>query len=229
MAWLSNNLANGITLGNLACGCLGILDAVQFRFQEAFLFMLAGALLDVVDGALARALRAQSSIGKDLDSLADAITFGVLPGMMLYGAMHLQVGSWVEYLALAIPLSAAVRLAIFNNATNQKDTFIGLPTPAMAIGIGGLASFATPVSLWVLLGAGLAATLLMHAKLEMPSLKGRFSDPRILLPLLFTGGCGLAGLWLYGLPGLALGTAGYVVAAGAKAVFLPPTPPRSHA
>lgn len=126
----------------------------QDQIITAYYFVVAAALLDFFDGFAARLLKAHSPIGKDLDSLADMVTFGVVPGIMLFqisngyltagifGAFfqlldkNIPVNSypvWVPFAALLIPVFSALRLAIFNNDSRQTDSFIGLPTPANAI------------------------------------------------------------------------------------------------
>jgi CDP-diacylglycerol--serine O-phosphatidyltransferase len=100
-------------------------------------FVLTAAILDFLDGFVARALNAQSELGKQLDSLADVVSFGVAPGMILYnfaGSCSTVDGFCITpYFALLIPIFSAVRLAKFNIDTRQSDSFIGLPTPACAM------------------------------------------------------------------------------------------------
>lgn len=102
------------------------------------IWLMAGALfLDLWDGFLARLLHQASTIGKQLDSLADMVSFGVFPGVLLYATMSIH-GSWYAMLALVYPLAAALRLAKFNIDERQGLDFYGLPTPAAAIGLVGL-------------------------------------------------------------------------------------------
>ncbi len=99
-------------------------------------FMWVAAIFDFFDGAAARALKVAGGIGKDLDSLADGVTFGVLPALMLAWVINLQTGNdWLPMLAGLSALAAAFRLAVFNQATNQKSCFIGVPTPAAALAV----------------------------------------------------------------------------------------------
>jgi len=142
---IKQNLPNFITAGNLLCGCLGIIVCLNAGHQEAGIFIVFAAILDFLDGAVARALKVSSPIGKDLDSLADVVTFGVLPGFMAMGmiknASNISYNLNLEYLAfigLIIPILSAFRLANFNHDDRQSDTFIGLPTPANAIFFTGL-------------------------------------------------------------------------------------------
>jgi CDP-diacylglycerol--serine O-phosphatidyltransferase len=141
---LKRNIPNYITLGNLICGCLGIQQLFAGNPILATFFVLAAAFLDFFDGMAARALKVGSPIGKDLDSLADVVSFGVLPGFMAYWLMARPAISCVSdkevmmcagflfpaAFALLIPAFSAFRLAKFNHDTRQTESFIGLPTPA---------------------------------------------------------------------------------------------------
>ncbi len=145
------HLPNALTLGNLFLGCVAILFTWEGRLEMAAYLMLGAALLDFLDGFAARMLNAHSSIGKDLDSLADMVTFGVLPGMIMFrllaNARHtgspateqvIFVADPVLLIAFLITLFSALRLAIFNVSTDQSENFKGLATPANTIWIAGL-------------------------------------------------------------------------------------------
>lgn len=128
---------------NVLCGVLGLIAAFNGNNHIAFYFMLAGAVCDFCDGLAARALKAYSPMGKELDSLADLITFGLLPSIMLYRCMELvHPGQWFCYIPLVIVVFSALRLAKFNIDERQSENFIGLATPACAMICG---SFATIV------------------------------------------------------------------------------------
>jgi len=134
-------IPNIITLSNLLSGCFGIVAASQRDLEMAAYFIWIAALLDFADGLVARALKAYSTIGGDLDSLADMVSFGVLPSFIMFGLIQNAVGvdsTWVPFLGFAIAAFSALRLAIFNVDTRQKDKFIGLPTPASALLISAL-------------------------------------------------------------------------------------------
>lgn len=132
------HVPNALTSLNLASGCISIVFALDGHLQTAAIFILAAALLDFLDGFAARLLKAWSPIGKELDSLADIVSFGVAPGMILFQFMSdlsLSTGShaiWA-WLAFLIPVFSALRLAKFNLDERQTAFFIGLPTPANAI------------------------------------------------------------------------------------------------
>ena len=145
------HIPNLFTLGNLFCGLLAILFAVGGHLNMSGIFILLGAFLDFFDGMLARLLNVEGELGKQLDSLADLITFGLAPAFIVF-----QLFFWIEdqtffnpladwpehsaykqnywaYTAWLIPLFSAIRLAKFNIDTHQSDGFIGLPTPANAL------------------------------------------------------------------------------------------------
>lgn len=131
------HIPNTITLGNLTCGFVGIIFAMDGDLILAAWLILIAAILDFFDGFAARMLKASSPIGKDLDSLADMVTFGVLPGIIMY-QMLLNTGINYTFIAALIPIFSCLRLAQFNNDTRQTDGFIGLPTPANAFYIAAL-------------------------------------------------------------------------------------------
>ncbi|MBO8471431.1 MAG: CDP-diacylglycerol--serine O-phosphatidyltransferase [Bacteroidetes bacterium] len=134
------NIPNSITSLNLISGIAGILCAFSGRLELSFLLMLAAALFDFFDGFAARALKAYSPMGKELDSLADSVSFGLLPAIMLHRLMVLMSGPsaiWC-YVPLVIALFSVLRLAKFNVDERQSENFIGLATPASAMICGSL-------------------------------------------------------------------------------------------
>jgi len=143
---LKKHIPNFITTLNLFSGCVGIILALQFRIDYAAYFIVIAALFDFMDGLVARILNVKSEIGKELDSLADVVSFGVLPGIIVYQLMANSPNtpalgdtiSVFSLLALIIPILSAVRLAKFNLDTRQTTSFIGLPVPANALFIGSL-------------------------------------------------------------------------------------------
>lgn len=141
MQFPTKYIPNFITLGNLLTGCFGILCAARGNLELASYCIWISALLDFADGLVARALKAYSTIGGDLDSLADVVSFGVLPAFIMFGLLENAFNvseAWPAYIAFAIAAFSALRLAIFNVDTRQKDKFIGLPTPASALLISAL-------------------------------------------------------------------------------------------
>ena len=135
---VKKHLPNAITCANLFSGCVGIV----FAFQENLIFaayaLFLAAIFDFFDGFASRVLQSFSGIGKDLDSLADMVSFGVLPSVILY-ELFLQappinnISPYINFCAFLIPVFSALRLAKFNTDTRQAEIFIGLPTPANAI------------------------------------------------------------------------------------------------
>jgi len=131
---IKSHIPNAITLLNLLAGVIGIIWVINGNILSGAYFIILAAILDFFDGFAARLLKVQSEIGKQLDSLADLVSFGVLPGMVIYQMAIVESESeWLPYLTLIIPLLSAVRLAKFNLDTRQTDRFIGLPTPANAL------------------------------------------------------------------------------------------------
>lgn len=143
---MKKHIPNFITTLNLFSGCIGIIVALQFRIDYAAYFIVLSALFDFLDGMAARLLHVKSEIGKELDSLADVVSFGVLPGIILYQMMTTSsnvpvAGSVISIfplIAMIIPVLSAVRLAKFNLDTRQTTSFIGLPVPANALFLGSL-------------------------------------------------------------------------------------------
>ena len=137
---ITRNIPNAITSLNLLSGIAGILCVFSGRLDISFLLMIAAAVFDFFDGLAARALGAYSPMGKELDSLADSVSFGLLPALMLHKLM-IQLGEettfWC-YVPLVIALFSVLRLAKFNVDERQSENFIGLATPASAMICGSL-------------------------------------------------------------------------------------------
>ena len=136
---LIKHIPNTITSMNLFCGALGVIFALRGSLDIAFYLMIASAVCDFFDGFAARMLKAYSNVGKELDSLADLISFGLLPSMMLYRRLiEGGVTGFVAYIPLIIVVFSALRLAKFNVDDRQTENFLGLPTPACAMWCGSL-------------------------------------------------------------------------------------------
>lgn len=172
----SRHIPNTLTLGNLICGCIGILLVRQDLAYGAYLVWIA-CIFDFLDGFAARALKHASPIGKELDSLADMVSFGVLPSIVMFAAMEgVSSGDPINYSAFVIAACSALRLAKFNIDENQKDSFIGLPTPASALFITGLVFLGTPFTIiteshYGLLAISIGIALLMVSPLDLFALK----------------------------------------------------------
>ena len=183
MKAIRNNIPNAITSLNLLFGCMACIAAFHCQdtmcgtslkgYEWAFIFIALSAVADFFDGLVARLLHAVSGIGAELDSLADLVSFGLAPALVLYNMMlgH-GAGHWA-LVALLLPVFGALRLARFNVDTNQTTTFTGLPIPANAIfWIGFTAWYATyPTPLWMVILLIVAMALLMVCNLRMFSLK----------------------------------------------------------
>ncbi|MGF7072214.1 CDP-diacylglycerol--serine O-phosphatidyltransferase [Mucilaginibacter sp. 3215] len=140
---VKKHLPNAITCANLFSGCIGIVFAFQGNLIVAAYAIFLSSIFDFFDGLASRVLNSYSFIGKDLDSLADMVSFGVLPSVIMY-ELFLQapqidnISHLLNFVAFLLPVFSALRLAKFNNDTRQSDSFIGLPTPANAILIASL-------------------------------------------------------------------------------------------
>jgi len=155
---IKKHIPNAITCCNLLCGCLAIVQAFEGNLVYASYLVGMGAIFDFFDGFAARMLKVTSPIGKDLDSLTDMVTFGIVPGVVMFRLINFTsyytivdghatlLSSWevngktdslaslvIMYSAFIITVFSAIRLAKFNNDTRQTDSFIGVPTPAVAI------------------------------------------------------------------------------------------------
>jgi len=128
-------IPNSLSLANLACGCAAAMYAINGELFLAAILIVIAAVFDLLDGMMARLLKATSDIGEQLDSLADMVTFGVAPGMMVFSILSNVDGDagWLPFAAFIIPLCSALRLARFNAIKAESESFIGLPTPANAI------------------------------------------------------------------------------------------------
>jgi len=135
---IRKHIPNTITSMNLLCGVLGVIASLNGKLELAFILMIAAAVFDFFDGFAARLLKAYSDIGKELDSLADDVSFGVLPAVMLYCISGTSIQA-LRFFPLLIAAFSALRLAKFNLDERQHASFIGLPTPAAAMICGSLA------------------------------------------------------------------------------------------
>ena len=209
---LKAQLPNFITLLNLLSGVLGILWVLEGQPLYGAYFVILSATFDFFDGFAARLLKVQSDMGKELDSLADVVSFGVLPGILLYSLTKSQTeASFLPYFTLIIPMLSAYRLAKFNLDTRQSDRFIGLPTPANALlltTIPYLAARWPELSPWLsspiaLVVIAWLTSLLLVAELPLIALKFKnssFTDNSYRYTLLVIGAVCLVWLQLAGIP-----------------------------
>ncbi len=175
---------NIITLLNLFCGCIAIIFVAQKNFQFAFFFVSLGIFLDFFDGFFARLFQVSSPLGLQLDSLADMVTSGLVPGFTMFivlASFDLETTELFPYSGFVITLGACYRLANFNIDTRQTDSFIGLPTPANALLILSLPLILEEdnyhfisellTSTWFLLLLTALSTFMMNAEIALFSLK----------------------------------------------------------
>ncbi len=192
---MKKHLPNAVTCLNLLCGCLALTNIFAGRLDVGAYFVAAAAVADFADGLLARALRVSSAIGKDLDSLADMVSFGVVPGAMLFGllgqaaqlvgdfsegATPIGFWFWLPYVGFLVTIFSALRLAKFNNDTRQTTSFIGLPTPACTLVVASLPLILSHdqfglkdiiLNPWFLLGLTVLLSGLLVAELPLFALK----------------------------------------------------------
>lgn len=146
MNFIKNNLANAFTLANLLSGTIGVINLITGNYQITALCIIISLILDFFDGFIARAMKSNSNLGAQLDSLADMVSFGVLPGITMYKALDpfsaqflgAELPFELKYLGLFITLFSCLRLAIFNLDEEQTYYFKGLNTPSNTILIFGL-------------------------------------------------------------------------------------------
>ena len=203
---MKKQIPNLITLGNLLCGVLACYMAAQGFLFAAAIYICLGIFLDFFDGMAARLLNVASPLGKELDSLADVVTSGVAPGIILFQMTYIQTDGCCTndlldafgYLAFLMPLFAAYRLAKFNLDSRQSHSFLGLPVPANALIWVGLALCSslslTPAWTIVLICVSLFTNILMVSELPMFSLKFDFKDlswKRNNIQYLFLIGCAI--------------------------------------
>lgn len=195
------HLPNLITLLNVLFGSVAAVFAVLNRLEWAAVFFALGVLCDFADGLLARRLGVQSDLGIQLDSLADMITSGLVPGLVMCQLLAMSVhagwnadsffsaalesegwwGAWFPFFGLAITMAAALRLARFNVDENQVDSFVGLPTPANALLIlslplilmynGSAFTNSLILSPWFLIGLTILSAYLLNAPIKLFALK----------------------------------------------------------
>lgn len=189
---IKKHIPNLITLGNLFCGTIATIYAVQADFVFAGLFVILGILFDFFDGFAARLFQVSGELGKQLDSLADMVTSGVVPGIIMLKLIEVNTINasnsffdnsilGISLVGLVLTLGACYRLAKFNIDTRQSDSFIGLPTPAMSLYVISLPliqeysniEFALNLitNNYFLIAITILLTYLMNAQLPLFSLK----------------------------------------------------------
>ena len=192
---MRQHIPNCITLLNLFCGCIAVVYAVMNQLQLAAIFVFFGILFDFLDGFAARILKVTSEIGVQLDSLADMVTSGVVPGIVMFQLLRMaETGGWnldlfgmhsevtlVPLLGFVITLDSAYRLANFNVDENQVSSFRGLPTPAntlLILSIPQILMYQNKEVLndfilkpWFLMALTLVSAYLLNANIPLFALK----------------------------------------------------------
>jgi CDP-diacylglycerol--serine O-phosphatidyltransferase len=183
---IKKHIPNLITLLNLFSGCIALVYASQENFEMAFFFVCLGIFFDFFDGFFARLFNVSSPLGLQLDSLADMVTSGVVPGFVMFKMLTNSVNSdpsliYLPYFGFIITLGSCYRLANFNIDTRQTDSFIGLPTPANAIFIlslplilkntDSLILLELLTNSWVLLFVTLVSSFILNAEIPLFALK----------------------------------------------------------
>ncbi|WP_061869170.1 CDP-diacylglycerol--serine O-phosphatidyltransferase [Prevotella intermedia] len=222
---IKKHVPNTITCCNLVSGCVAIAYAFSGNIELSFTWIIIGAVFDFFDGMSARLLNVSSPIGKELDSLADVVTFGVAPSTILFSELSvMSYPTILEPLRSILPFTAyimaafsALRLAKFNLDERQTLGFIGLPTPANALFWGSLIIGAgkwletTPLMVLFLLGGILISSWLMVSEIPMFALKFKewgWKGNQVKYIFLLT--C-IPLLAIFGLTGLAIIIAWYVI------------------
>lgn len=181
---MKKQIPNLLTLLNLFCGIIALRYALSQAFDWALFWFFLGITLDFFDGFVARILKVSSPLGKELDSLADLVTSGLVPGQVMYWLISYSAAHYGQTLHFFLPfagylitLASAYRLACFNLDTRQSDSFIGLPTPANALFIISLglivkqAVYLKAIPLWGTLLITLASCVLLNSNLRLLALK----------------------------------------------------------
>lgn len=209
---MKKHIPNFITLLNLSSGLIALIYAFNDHFMMAFAWICLGIFFDFWDGFVARLLNVKSELGLQLDSMADMVTSGVVPGLIMYKLLSNIAANTdqfnlapenhfmgvLPYFGFLITLGSAYRLAKFNIDTRQTDSFIGLPTPANALFISSLAIVNVGwvndfilTNPYILIGISIASAYILNAELPLFSLKmkdrGVFASNK--LPYLFVGFC----------------------------------------
>jgi len=178
---MKKHIPNAITCANLFSGCIGVVFAFNGQLETAAYFVLLSGIFDFFDGFAARLLHVKSDIGKELDSLADMVSFGFLPGVVMFQLLK-HSGSYndslffLPYLGFIITVFSALRLAKFNIDTRQTEDFIGLNTPMNTLFIISLPFIQKDYpevigSTWLLAGITLLMSWLLVSEIRIFSMK----------------------------------------------------------
>lgn len=167
---MKRQIPNLLTCLNLAIGCVGIYFTLTGQTPEAFYFVMAAGLFDFLDGFAARLMKVQSEIGKQLDSLSDLVSFGLLPAFFMLQWL-IESGSDYYWIAIIIAVFSALRLAKFNVDETQSDSFQGLPTPANAIMLTSLIFVSFELFEYTLISICIFSSILLVSPVRLIALK----------------------------------------------------------
>lgn len=223
---MKKHIPNFITSMNLFSGCIAIVMAFEGAFLWVVFWVILAAIFDFFDGMSARILHAPSKIGKELDSLADVVSFGVAPGVAVFILLRdytfyteplISLQSYIPYFAFIIPVFSAIRLAKFNIDERQSISFIGLPTPANALfwisyvyGVYNLSRIDNTILLVTLLLI-ISLSLLMVSELPMFSFKLKDFQLRGNEKPLILIICAIVFIAIWGIIGLAWTVLAYIL------------------
>ncbi|MCC6817295.1 MAG: CDP-diacylglycerol--serine O-phosphatidyltransferase [Bacteroidia bacterium] len=209
-------IPNLFTLGNLSCGVIAIHQIFNGSYENAFFLVILAAILDFFDGFMARLLRADGEMGKQLDSMADLVTFGVAPSFMLYSLSD-TISSPLRWSFILLAIFSAYRLAKFNIDTRQTSSFIGVPTPITGLTCMAWGVIDLPIkdaffeNQWLYLLLCLIVSLLLVSEFPMPSLKFKKGQSSPLAQFVVIGLLAFAALLFYGWLCLPIFYASYVL------------------
>lgn len=222
---MKKHIPNTITSMNLFSGCIAIVMAFEGAFIWVVFWVILAAIFDFFDGMAARLLNAYSNIGKELDSLADMVSFGVAPATAVFILLRnysfypqslTLFQPYIPYLAFIIPVFSALRLAKFNIDERQTSSFIGLPTPANALfwisftyGVHKL-SITNDVIIYLTLGLIVVLSLLMVSEIPMFSFKSKDMKLKGNEKPLILVACAIIFVSLWGIAGIALTIIAYI-------------------
>ncbi|WP_418264866.1 CDP-alcohol phosphatidyltransferase family protein [Flavobacterium faecale] len=198
---IKKQIPNLITLLNLFSGCIALVFITKSNFEWAFYFVCLGIFFDFFDGFFARLFKVSSPLGLQLDSLADMVTSGVVPGYVMFSMLNSSQNEITDnplfaYIGFVVTLGSCYRLANFNIDTRQTDSFIGLPTPANALFIlslplvlhtsDSLFTLEFLTNQWVLLAIVLGSAYILNAEIPLFSLKlKKFTVKDNLIQIIF--------------------------------------------
>ncbi len=209
-------IPNILTLLNLLCGTVALIEIFLYQnLEAAFILIVAAATFDFLDGMAARLLGQYSEIGRELDSLSDVVSFGLVPSMLMFSLFNLAEksinnpiwGKWGAVITFSIVCCSALRLAKFNVDTDQESSFVGLPTPAnalfcLSLGVLFQSGQLTLSAEWIAL-ISLCMALLLIAPIKFFALKFKslsWRENRVRYIFLLLSGAALLLLRMYGIP-----------------------------